>query len=117
MLKIKTILRDLLECIKISSLLGGILILVSGLMSLVISKMNVVSILESIRGILFISGSLGLIIGAIMLLKKRSEEPSDEQENWKRRYKMISLKQMIIISSSILIVYGCLVDWILWMVS
>lgn len=117
MLKLKTILLDLLECIKLSSLIGCILILVSGIISLIISKANRVSVLESIRGILFVVGSIGLIIGAMMLLKKRSEKQSDYLEDWKVKYKVISLKQMIIVSSSVLIIYGCLVDWILFIVS
>lgn len=117
MLKLKAILLDLLKCIKLSSLLGGLLILVSGFISLLVSKANRVSILESIRGILFVVGGIGLIIGAVMLLKKRSEKESDYLEDWKAKYKVLSIKQMIIVSSSVLIIYGCLVDWILFIVS
>lgn len=117
MLKLKAILLDLLECIKLSSLIGCILILVSGLISVIVSKANRVSVLESIRGILFVIGSIGLIIGAMMLLKKRSEKQSDYLEDWKVKYKIISFKQMIIVSSSILIIYGCLIDWILFIIS
>lgn len=116
MLKLKTILLDLLRCIKLSSLLAGLFILVSGLLSAILSKGHIVSILESMRGILFVAGSLGLLIGSIMLLRKRSEKQSDDLEDWKRKYKILSIKQMIVISSSLLIIYGCLVDWILWMV-
>ena len=77
MLKLKTILLDLLRCIKLSSLLGGLFVLLSGLLSAILSKGHIMSILESMRGILFVIGSLGLLIGAIMLLKKRSEAKPD----------------------------------------
>ncbi len=110
----KAICRDLISCMKMSLIIGLGLILLSGLVSLIVTKANIIHTLEGVRGTLFVVGSMGLILGAVFILKKRTEKEYDHIEEWRKKYQIFSFKQVMIIISGLLIIYGSLVDLILF---
>lgn len=114
MKKVIAIFRDLMSCVKISLIIGAVLILLSGLVSLIVTKASIIYTLEGIRGTLFVVGSMGLILGAVFILKKRTEKEYDYIEEWKKKYQVFSFKQVMITISGLLIIYGSLIDLILF---
>lgn len=106
----KAIWLDFIKCVRLSGIIGGALIVASGLISLAVTKANMLSTLEGIRGTLFVTGSIGLILGAAFILKKKVEEEWDYIEEWKEKYHLFSFRQVIIIISALMIMYGSLVD-------
>ncbi len=114
MKRVKAICRDLISCMKMSLIIGLGLILLSGLVSLIVTKANIIHTLEGVRGTLFVVGSMGLILGAVFILKKRTEKEYDHIEEWRKKYQIFSFKQVMIIISGLLIIYGSLVDLILF---
>lgn len=113
MVKLKEILLEALKCGIISSIVSGVLLLISALVSLIVTSGNIIKILESMRAALFIVGSLGLLIGAIMLLKRPTSETAHINKSWREKFKYLSYKQFIILFSAVMIGYGCIVDYIL----
>ena len=113
MVKLKEILLEALKCFIISSIVSGVLLLVSALISLIVTSGNIIKILESMRAALFIVGSLGLLVGAIMFLKRPTPEGSNLEKSWKEKFKYLSYKQFIIGFCAIMISYGCVIDYIL----
>jgi archaellum biogenesis protein FlaJ (TadC family) len=114
--RLKTVGVDFYKCLKYSSLVSSILVIVSGVSSLLISRGNLITTLESIKAVLFVAGSIGLIIGAASILKKDREKEKDWLE-WKKRFKIFSYRVTSVIMSIILLLYGCIVDEIIFMLN
>ncbi|WP_139348621.1 hypothetical protein [Clostridium sp. Marseille-P2415] len=114
--RLKTAGVDFFKCLKYSSFVSIILVLVSGACSLAISKGNLITTLESIKAVLFAAGSIGLMIGAVSILKKDRQKEKDWLE-WKKRFKIFSYRVTIIIMSIIILLYGCIADEILFMLN
>lgn len=114
--KLKVLGKDILKCTKYSCILSVILIIISGLVGLITSKANWMSVLESMKATLFIVGSIGLLIGAVsILLKHRTRNGElEEMEEWKSKFHCISFKVAVITISFVVIICGCIVDQILF---
>ena len=107
---------DFYKCLKYSSIVSIILVLVSGVCSFIISGGSLITVLESIKAVLFASGSIGLMIAAVSILKRDREKEKDWYE-WKKRFKIFSYRVTIGIMSIIILLYGCIIDEILFMLN
>ncbi len=113
--KLRKILRDFIKCLFIGSLISiGIIILI-GIISLLITKFNWINSLEIVKSTLLIIGPLGLMLGALLILKKREEKELIYIEQWKKRYNIFSYKVVLIIVSLVIVFYGGFIDWILFL--
>jgi len=112
--RLKTVGLDFYKCLKYSSMVSGILAVVTGVISFVISKGNLIASLESMKAILFAAGSMGLIMGAVSILRKDRENEKDWFE-WKKRFKIFSYRITISVMSIIILLYGCIIDELLFM--
>lgn len=114
--RLKTVGLEFYKCLKYSSMVSGILAVVTGVISFVISKGNLIASLESMKAILFAAGSMGLIMGAVSILRKDRENEKDWFE-WKKRFKIFSYRVTISVMSIIILLYGCIIDELLFMLN
>ena len=112
--RLKTVGLDFYKCLKYSSIISGILAVVVGVSSFVISRGNLMAALESMKAILFAAGSIGLIMGAVSILRKDRENEKDWLE-WTKRFKIFSYRVAISITSIIVLLYVCIIDELLFM--
>lgn len=112
--RIKIMGMDFYKCLKYSSLVSGILVILIGVSSFVLSRGNLITALEHIKAVLFAIGSIGLIMGAVSIIKKDRETDKDWLE-WKKRFEFFSYRLTISIMSIIILLYGCIIDEILFM--
>ena len=113
---IKNIGKDILKSIQYGCVLSSVLTLIGGLLGIITSKTKWISVLESIKATLFVVGSIGLLMGAVAILIKHRKKDSDleESDEWKKKFKVISFKTALIIISFVVLIYGCIVDGILF---
>jgi hypothetical protein len=112
----KNILLDLGQCLKIATIISMVVGIISGLAGLIIFKSDLKLNLEIIKATLLILGSLGLLIGSILLIKSPYKDKIELKHiyEWKEKYKQFSYKVVIIITSIIIIIYGGIIDWIVF---
>lgn len=116
MKRLKKVGADFYKCLKYSSLASMVLVIISGIFSLILSGGSLITALESIKAVLFAAGSAGLIIGAVSILRKDREKEKDWSE-WKKRFEIFSYRVTVIIMSIIVLLYGCILDEILFMLN
>jgi hypothetical protein len=104
-------LKDFIKCIIIGSLISLIIILAVGIISLLVSNFNWQQALQVIRSALLIIGPLGMILGALLILKKRDEKELLFIDQWKKKYNVFSYKIVLIVVSLIIVLYGGAIDW------
>ena len=113
MKKVKELIKDFIKCIIIGSLVSLGIIFVVGIISLLVSNFNWQQSLQAIRSALLIIGPLGMILGAILILRKREEKEFLFIDQWKEKYSVFSYKIVLIIIGLIIILYGGAIDWII----
>ncbi|GAA0109429.1 hypothetical protein PMY56_08540 [Clostridium tertium] len=113
MQKLNGIIKDFIKCIIIGSFISLAIILGVGISSLIISKFNWQQSLNIVRSGLLIIGPLGMILGAILILRKREEKEFLFIDQWKEKYSVFSYKIVLIIIGLIIILYGGAIDWII----
>ena len=112
--KLRKILKDFIKCLFTGSLISiGIIILI-GIISLLITKFNWIQSLQVVKSTLLIIGPLGLMLGALLILKKREEKELIYIEQWKKKFNIFSYKVVLIVVSLVIVFYGGLIDWILF---
>ena len=113
MKKVKELIKDFIKCIIIGSLVSLGIIFVVGIISLLVSNFNWQQSLQAIRSALLIIGPLGMILGAILILRKRDEEEFSFMDQWKKKYSILSYKIVLIVVSCTIILYGGIIDWLI----
>ena len=78
------------------------------------SYSNIKTTIEVIRSALLITGSFGLLLSAILIIKKKSESPLKYIDQWKEKFKVFSYKVVLIFSSIIILLCGGIIDWFLF---
>lgn len=114
MKKITEIIKDSIKCIVIGSLISLVIILAFGIISLLVSKFNLQQSLQVIKSTLLIIGPLGMILSAFLILKNREEKEFEFIEQWKKKFNVFSYKIVFILVSIIIILYGGIIDWIMF---
>lgn len=113
MKKLIGVLKDFIKCIIVGSLISLAIILVVGIISLLVSRFNWQQALQIIRSALLIIGPLGMILGALLILKKRDEKELLFIDQWKKKYSVFSYKIVFIVVSLIIVLYGGAIDWLI----
>ena len=114
MKKVSEMIRDFIKCIVKGSLISLGIILVVGLISLLVTRFNFQQSIQVVRSALLIIGPLGIILGAILILRKRNEEEFSFIEQWKKKYRVFSYKIVIILVGFVIVLYGGIIDWIIF---
>lgn len=113
MRKLNRLLKDFIKCIIFGSIISLAVVLVVGVISLLISKFNLNQSIENVRSALLIIGPLGMIVGALLILKKKNEKELTFIDDWKEKYHVFSYKIVLILISAIIILYGAAIDWLI----
>ena len=113
MQKLNGIIKDFIKCIIIGSFISLAIILGVGISSLIISKFNWQQSLNIVRSGLLIIGPLGMILGAILILKKRDEKELSFIDQWEKKYSVFSYRIVFIVVSCTIILYGGVIDWLI----
>lgn len=127
MMYLKRLSKEILKCLKYACLISSILVIISALVGVIISKANWIGTLECIKATLFIIGSIGLFIGAITICLKGSsiqmakqrdglDDADKPMEEWNKKFRCLSFKWAIVIVSFVILLYGCIVDQILFVI-
>jgi uncharacterized protein YacL len=135
-IKIKQVWHDLLLCIISGVIIGLIISLISIISGLVVFQYNFVKAFILIRSVLFLCGSLLLVLGVFMWLtdsfkKNRSimnrfnlEKQTDQNSTWnyemesnsrvylREKFKIFNYREVFISVATIIIVMGCMVDYL-----
>lgn len=106
-------IKDFIKCYLVGTCISLALTIVSGIVGLIKYHGEIVQVLEVIKGTLLVVGALGIFIGALMLIKKRTEKPLEYLEEWKAKFGILSYKVVIEIISFTIILYGGFFDWLL----
>ena len=114
MSKLNGIIKDFIKCIFVGNLIALVIILVIGVISLLVSKFEVKQSLQIIRSSLLIIGPLGVILGALLILKKRDEKQFEFLGEWEKKYKVFSYRIVLVLVSFIIVLYGGIIDWIVF---
>lgn len=72
--KINGMIKDFIKCIIIGSCISLVIILLVGIVSFLLSKFNLMYSLQIVRSSLLIIGPLGVMVGALLILKKREKK-------------------------------------------
>ena len=110
----KFIINDIFRCLKSSSIISLSIGILVGIISFITNKGSLIESAYAIRSTLLIIGSLIIVLGAILILKKRTENQLENIEEWKEKYKKFSYKTVMILNGFIIVLYGGIIDWILY---
>ena len=106
MKRLVCLLRDLMKTLILGGIISIGIAIVIGLIALLVNKV--------IRSALLITGSFGLLLSAILIIKKKSESPLKYIDQWKEKFKVFSYKVVLIFSSIIILLCGGIIDWFLF---
>ena len=113
MKRLVCLLRDLMKTLILGGIISIGIAIVIGLIALLVNKGNIKTTIEVIRSALLITGSFGLLLSAILIIKK-SESPLKYIDQWKEKFKVFSYKVVLIFSSIIILLCGGIIDWFLF---
>lgn len=111
--KISKFTNDCFKCFVKGSLIAIGISFCIGVISLVISGFDTGQIIQNIRSILLIVGSLGMLLGALLIINRKNRKELVFIEEWKEKYNILSYKAVLIITSCIVVLYGGIIDWII----
>ena len=114
MKKINGIINDFIKCMIIGTLIALGIIFVIGIISLLILKFNFIQSLQIVRSSLLIIGPLGIMLGALLILKKRDEKQMVFIGDWEKKYKVLSYRVVLILVSIVIVLYGGIIDWLIF---
>lgn len=112
MRKIIEFIGDFKRCFIIGTLITFSIVFFIGIFSLIISKFNIEQSIQNIKSMLLIVGSLGMILGAILIISIKNRKELLFIEQWKEKYSILSYKTVLIVVSFVIILYGGIIDWI-----
>lgn len=111
--KLIRVIKDFIKCIFIGSCISFGIIVIVGIISLLVSKFDWRQSLEVVRSAILIIGSLGIVLGALLILKKRKEKELQFKEQWQKKYSIFSYRIVVIVDSFVIILYGGVIDWLI----
>lgn len=112
--KLKNIFGDLFKTFRIGSYISLAIIILVSTFSVITNGYDFKKILLYAKSALFIIGSLGLLVSSGFILKTSSRRNLENQHEWKEKFKELSFVSVILIASISILVYGTLVDFILF---
>lgn len=114
MKKLNQIFKDIFRCIAIGIALSTIISTVIAIICVFMYKGNIVNIVGGIKTVLICIGALGMILVAILLMKKKKEKPMEYINEWKKKYKVLSYKMVMLFVTLTILICGGIIDWFLY---
>ncbi|MCQ2968890.1 MAG: hypothetical protein MJ191_01985 [Clostridium sp.] len=114
MKKLSQIFNDIFKCIAIGITLTVSLSIVIAIICLFSYKGNIINIVSVIKTVLIFIGAFGMILVAILIMKKKKEKPMQYINEWKKRYKILSYKYVMLFVTLTILTCGGIIDWVLY---
>lgn len=105
-------MNDFKKCFIIGTLITFSIAFFVGIFSLIISKFNIEQAIQNVKSILLIVGSLGMILGAMLMISRKNRKELVFIDQWKEKYSILSYKTVLIVVSCVIVLYGGIIDWI-----
>ena len=105
-------MNDFKKCFIIGTLITFLIAFLVGIFSLIISKFNIEQAIQNVKIILLIVGSLGMILGAMLMISRKNRKEFVFIVPWKEKYRILSYKTVLIVVSCVIVLYGGIIDWI-----
>jgi integral membrane sensor domain MASE1 len=112
--RIKGYIEDIVKVTIIASMVSLALSLVISSIGLLIYGFDAIKILESVRMFLFMIGSLGLLLGALFVIKKKNNELLKHEREWKAKFREFNFVTVLLMFSSLVLFYGIIFDFMLY---
>jgi len=112
--RLKNIFVDLFKTFRIGSYISIVIIILVSTFSVIANGSDFKKILLYARSALFIIGSLGLLVSSMFILKTSSRRNLKNVDEWKEKFKEFSFVSVILIASIIILIYGILIDFMLF---
>ena len=96
MKKISELFKDIVRCIAIGITISAIISIAISIMCVFMYKGNIVNIVCGIKTVLICIGAFGMILVAILLMKKKKEKPMKYINEWKKKYKIFSYEMVML---------------------
>lgn len=106
--------KDIIKSILAGMIVSLVLIIISGLGSILINGMDMKILLNTIKRILFIAGALGLILFSGFVLKRDARRPLVYEKQWKEEFKVIKFQNVIMFISIVILCFGIVLDRIIY---
>ena len=114
MKKLSELFKDIIRCIAMGIALSAIISIVIAIICVFMYKGNIINIVSGIKTVLICIGALGMILVAILLLKKQKEKPMEYINEWKKKYKILSYKWVMLFVTLTILICGGFIDWFLY---
>jgi hypothetical protein len=114
MKRIKGYVKDIIKVAVIASVVGLALSMIISFIELLMHGVNIIKILEGIRMVLLIVGSLGLLLWALFVIKKKNKELLKHEGQWRARFSEFKFAAVLFVFSTIVLLYGILCDLVLF---
>lgn len=114
MKKISELFKDIVRCIAIGVTISAIISIVIAIICAFMYKGNIVNIVGGIKTVLICIGALGMILVAILLMKKKKEKPMKYINEWKKKYKIFSYEIVMLFITLTILICGGIIDWFLF---
>lgn len=114
MKKLSEIFKDIFRCIAMGIALSASISTVIAIICVFMYKGNIVNIVGGIKTVLICIGALGMILVAILLMKKKKEKPMEYINEWKKKYKVLSYKMVMLFVTLTILICGGIIDWFLY---
>lgn len=110
---LNNVLCDIAHCLRNGTLAALILSALAFILGVLFNSFNIMKAIEAVRSTLLIVGPLGVIVGSLLILFKKSEKEFKYIDEWKEKFKVLSYKIVIIMIGFTITFFGCIVDYIL----
>lgn len=109
MKSLKYIIMDILKCMLIGSAIAIGVSLITGLITILVTWGNIGVTLDYIKFIIFLIGSLGLLLAGGAFAQREGTRPFIYDEQWKTYFKKLNIGFVILFICSTIILWGVLV--------
>lgn len=106
--------RDIIKSILVGIVVSLVLVIISGLGSILINGVDMRSLLNTIKRTLFITGALGLILFSGFVLKRDVRRPLVHEKQWKEKFKVIKFQNVIMFIAIVILCFGIVLDRIIY---
>lgn len=109
--------KDALKVMTAATIVAVALVVITSVLEIVIHGINLSKALEWIRAGLFITGSLGLLLSALFVIKNKTNDKMKYERQWKSKFYEFNFTAVVFIFSTTILLYGILFDIVLFKIT
>jgi len=114
MSKIMSYFKDIIKSLMVGIIVSLVLIIISGLCSILVNGNNIKNTLDIMKNTLFIIGAFGLLLFSGFILKRDSRRPLIYEKQWKEKFKIIQFQNVLMFIAIMILCFGIILDRIIY---